>query len=207
VAINDALSQLGIVILPPVSHLEGDTMFVDAIKVGVAPNPTRDLVAGSVVELLQPAREALFQTLLDATCDSAAVITVADILLGSVTGGGSFTVAIGGAQAQLSTDDGPTAPSAAAPRVAPSTGAAPPALGTVPFAVGPTGAAPAGVTGAPPSPLRPRAASARLGRQSDGALAVGLGALALGVALVEADRRKMRQAAAAPSAPTEAPAG
>ena len=71
-----------------------------------ARTPTRDQVAGAVLEALQPAREPLFQALLDANCNSAALITVTDILLGSVTGGGSLTAVVGGAQAQLSPDPG-----------------------------------------------------------------------------------------------------
>jgi hypothetical protein len=194
-AVNAVLSQLGIVILPPVSHLEGDTIFVDPIKIGVAPTATR-------------AREALFKALLDASCDSAAVITVADILLGSVTGGGSLTAAIGGAQAQLIPDDGAAEPSSPTTR---TSSPEPEPVGTgAPFAFAPTAPAPTGGTAAAPTSLRPRTTAAHLGHASDGALAVGLGALGLGAVLVEADRRKMRQAgvAALPATPpTEAPPG
>jgi hypothetical protein len=208
-SINAVLSQLGLVLAPPVSHLEGDTMFVDPIKVGIAPNATRDQVAGSVLEALQPAREQLFQALLAANCNSASLITVTDILLGSVSGGGSLTAVLGGAQAQLTPDQGaglasggPTGSVTFPPTAGGDVGTPNATLGLSGSLPGDTttSGAPAGTTA-----IAPRALAARLGSASDGALAVGLGTLALGAALVEADRRKMRQAGVLAAPPAPAP--
>ena len=198
-AVNAVLSQLGLVMTPPVTHVEDDTIFVDPIKIGIAPNQTRDLIAGETLAALQPAREALFQVLLDSSCDSGAAITVADILLGSVTGGGSLTAVVGGAQAQY-------IPPAAGVRVGGDTGASGgPALGgsdgfTGPGAFQPsTGDAAVGAprtsTTTPPS----RPTSVRTSLADDHAVPVALLALLLGALLVEADRRKMRQAGVAVS--------
>ena len=41
-AVNGVLSQLGLVLTPPRSHVEEGTLFVDPIRLGIAPNPTRD---------------------------------------------------------------------------------------------------------------------------------------------------------------------
>ena len=132
-----------------------------------------------------------------ASCDSAALITVLDILLGSFTGGGSLTVNIGGAQAQL----WPT-PRASAASGPPGSGRRPrsrPAPGR-PAAPGSPARGPAApAVGSARHRRRPISPRARWppptsGTESDGALAVGLLALALGAVLVEADRRKMRQA-------------
>lgn len=208
-AVNSVLSNLGIVVLPPVTHVEGDTIFVDPIKVGVAPNPTRDLVAGSVLAAMQPAREALFQALIDGSCNSGALITVADILLGSVTGGGSFTAVFGGAQAQLlespATSRGGGSSSTGGSSLGGTTGSSgagafrPPLGGGVLTTVAPG-------TGGSPSP---RPVVTRTDFAEDHAVPVALLALLLGGLLLEADRRKMRHAGVAvPSArsvPTEAP--
>jgi hypothetical protein len=213
-AVNGVTSVLGIVVTPPKSHVEGDTMFVDPIKVGVAPNPTRDLIAGTTVEALQPVREALFQAILDASCDSGALITVLDILLGSVTGGGSFTVVVGGAQAERNeAAEGVSLGGRGGPSVVLGGsgggdggggpfGSGGPALGSSSGAGGPGGRSGSGTAGGTPAG---GTATSTGGRGP--AVAVGLGALLLGGALVEADRRKMRQAGVlAPlTAPTEAP--
>jgi hypothetical protein len=219
-AVNSVTSALGIVVTPPKSHVEGDTIFVDPIKVGVAPNPTRDLIAGTTVEALQPVREALFQAILDASCDSGALITVLDILLGSVTGGGSFTAVVGGAQAQRSAAAagvtlGERGGSSGVVLGGSDGGAgAGPGFGAIgsdgsPVLGGPTG--PTGGSGAAAgagSGTAARPASATTGTDDDRgpAVAVGLGALLLGGVLVEADRRKMRQAGALAPATTEATA-
>lgn len=214
-AVNNVLSQVGIVVIPPTTHLETDTIFVDPIKIGVAPNQLRDQVSGAVIAAIQPIREQLFQALIDASCSSGGAITVIDILLGSVTGGGSFTAVLGGAQAQFVKTSGGV-------QLGGGSGGAPggPVLGGSTggstggaFAPLPTGAG-SGSTGGPGGSTGgtggtgvsvPAVAAADVADASDGAAPVALGVLALGALLVEADRRKMRQAgvAATPSSPTE----
>jgi hypothetical protein len=198
-AINALLSNLGLVITPPVSHLEGDTIFVDPLKVGVAPNAVRDQLTGALIEALQPAREQLFQALIDASCNSGAIITVVDLLLGSVTGGGSFTAVLGGAQAQRS---------AAESAVRLGGGPAPALGGGGDGGGGTDGAAfvplpdDAGSTdtlvSSPPGSAAPaRRTASTTTTDRDHALAVALGSIVLGGLLLEADRRKMRQAGVA----------
>ncbi len=197
-AVNALLQQLGLSLTPPVTHVEDDTIFVDPIRLGIAPNQTRDLLAGQLFAALQPAREALFQVLLDSSCNSGAAITVADILLGSITGGGSLTAVIGGAQAQFI----PPAPgisfggdaSTGGPTLGGTDGFSGP--GTFePTAGGASVAAPRTSTTMPAT----RPASVRTSFADDHAVPVALLALLLGALLVEADRRKMRQAGVAVS--------
>jgi hypothetical protein len=198
-AVNALLQQLGLSLSPPVTHVEDDTIFVDPIRLGIAPNQTRDLLAGQVFAALQPAREALFQVLLDSSCNSGAAITVADILLGSITGGGSLTAVIGGAQAQFI----PPASGVSLGGDA-GTGGGPTLGGTDGFG-GPrafqpdTGGAAVTVPGRATTTPSARPASVRTSFADDHAVPVALLALLLGALLVEADRRKMRQAGVAVS--------
>ena len=201
-AVNDVLDLLGLVLSPPRSHVEQGTLFVDPIRLGVRPNAARDRLAGEVLAALQPLREEAFGALLEVACDMGAAITVVDILLGSVTGGGSLTLNIGGTQAKLTEAEPFDGFGAVAAR--PAADATPPAVAvprapTAPAApapaAAPTGAARTVVAGTPATDVDMR---------SDGALAVGLAVLGLGAVLVEADRRKMR---AAVPPPPEVPAG
>ncbi len=196
-AVNAVLSQLGLVLTPPRSHVEQGTLFVDPIRLGITPNPTRDQVAGTTLAAIQPVREQLFAALLQANCDSAALITVLDILLGSFTGGGSLTVNIGGTQAQLTRAEGFGGLGAISTD-------APPVLGGGPATGG------GAVLGTPPvtQPLGTGTDDGADGEvrrvgpiavtdtdtESDGALGVGIGALVLGVLLVAADHRRLRKA-------------
>jgi hypothetical protein len=198
-AVNAVLQQLGLSLTPPVTHVEDDTIFVDPIKLGIAPNQTRDLLAGELLAALQPAREALFQVLLDSSCNSGAAITVADILLGSITGGGSLTAVIGGTQAQF-------IPPASGVSLGgdPGTGGGP-TLGGTDGSRGPgafqpsTGGGVVTVPGRATTTPSARPASVRTSFADDHAVPVALLALLLGALLVEADRRKMRQAGVAVS--------
>jgi hypothetical protein len=199
--VNAVLQQAGFVLRPPRSHREADTFFVDPLELGIAQNPTRDAVTGAVLQVLQPIREPLFAALIKAQCDFEAAITVVDILLGSATGGGSLTINVGGAQAQLLPGEPATTTTTIGPvpidEDLPATGTARPSLDEL-------GGGPA----IAPSPaarttLRPRRAS-DVGTASDGALAVGLVTIGLGLVLVEGDRRKMRRAAGSSPDPAEA---
>jgi hypothetical protein len=208
-SVNAVLSQLGFVLLPPRSHREADTFFVDPLEIGIAPNPSRDAVTGAVLDAIQPVRQQLFGALIAASCDFEAAITVTDILLGAGTGGGSLTVDLGGAQAQLLPPDD-TAPTATQPLSTPvSGGSSLDSVGLPPSGQALGGLSPVGSPGSSPTALHSQPASVA-GSASDGALAVGLAVVGLGVVLVEGDRRKMRRALAGraavpPSGPLEAP--
>ena len=203
-SINAVLSQLGLVLTPPRSHVEEGTLFVDPIRFGITPNPTRDQVAGTTLAAIQPIREQLFGVLLDAACDSAAPITVVDILLGSFTGGGSLTVNVGGTQAQLTDASafqglGGRAPAPTLPSSGLGDGGS-----VVRRSTNPTGA-PTPRVATSTGGITPEPAAADAGTKPDGAVAVGLAALLLGAALLEADRRKMVQAGVALAPPIPAP--
>ncbi len=205
-AVNSLLSQLGLVLTPPQSHVEEGTLFVDPIRLGIAPNATRDQIAGVTLAALQPVREQLFGALLDASCDSAALITVLDILLGSFTGGGSLTLNVGGTQARISDAESFEGLGPAGQGQAPSLGGSAPGAAPRGLSAGSVPTTPGTVPAVDHEPSGQEAV-ADTDTKSDGALAVGLAALALGVVLVEADRRKMRQAgvAAGPLRPPPSP--
>jgi hypothetical protein len=200
--INSVLSQLGLVLTPPRSHVEEGTLFVDPIRLGIAPNPTRDQIAATTLAAIQPLREQLFGALLAASCDSAALITVVDILLGSFTGGGSLTLNIGGTQTRFGEASAFDGFGPGGDGQSPSAGS--PTAGPAPRGAAPAGAAPTGGGTVEPTEDLPgvREAEDDDDTKSDGALAVGIGVLVIGAALAEADRRKMRQAGTAVPRPT-----
>jgi hypothetical protein len=202
--VNTLLQPIGLALTPPRSHRESDTFFVDPLAFGIDQNPTRDQVTAALLQALQPVREQLFAALIAANCNFKAAITVVDILLGSASGAGSFTFDVGGAQAQLlkgADDDGPTT------TVATAVDESLPPIGDTGLPLsGPSGGRPeVSVPNPGLTPLGPRRA-AQVGKASDGALAVGLVTVGLGLLLVDGDRRKMRRAAAAPSSTPEVPA-
>jgi len=103
-ALNQVLNGIGLNLRVPTSRTapgpNGNIQFVDPLAIQVVPNPTRDGITGPLLEGAQPARESLFQAFLDATCDAATYITIFDIVLGSLTGAGSFNLEFGGVQAE-----------------------------------------------------------------------------------------------------------
>ena len=203
-SINGVLSQLGLVLTPPRSHVEEGTLFVDPIRFGIAPNPARDQIAGTLLAAIQPIREQLFGLLLEASCDSAAAITVVDILLGSFTGGGSLTVNVGGAQAQLTDAASFQGLGLGAPAPAPPTGSQGSGASVTRRPTKPTGATTPGSIGSDGAITPAPVAATETGTKSDGAIAVGILAVLLGAALLEADRRKMIQAGVALAPPNPA---
>jgi hypothetical protein len=186
--VNAVTSALGITISAPAVREVGDNVFVDPLTVAIVPNAGRDVVSAALLEGVQPLREALFGALIDADCSNSAYITVLDILLGSVTGSGSFRLSLGGVDAGSSVVDSYVF-DAAPPRAAAGMPVAstklpafdgPPAVGTV---AGPTDVA------------RPASVASSTDDVPDGAVAVALVALGLGAVLVELDRRTMRRTA------------
>src|SRR3954462_1704311 len=91
-AINTALQPLGYAIKPPTAANRGGIAFVDPLAVVVFPSPTRDAVANGLFGGIQPIREDLFQALLDQSCKNSTYITIFDIAVASMTGGGSFSL-------------------------------------------------------------------------------------------------------------------
>lgn len=211
-SLNKVLGALGVVITWPTAHLNGDALFVDPLKIAVVPNAGRDAVAGGVLNAIQPIREPTFEAVLKASCQAATPILVSDVVIGSITGAGSFGVELGGVQATTGTielsnflgGDG----SNAAPEVAPAAGDTGSVggttggsnLGSTSDSQAPAGA-PTSVTGSEPAassphPAAPVAAHEKLppGVRGGALAAVAGGVLGLMLLLGEGDRRKMRKA-------------
>jgi len=176
------------------------------------PNGQRDAITGGVLSGIQPVRESLVDALLEADCSNASFITVFDIVLGSLTGAGSFALNLGGAQATTAAINafqglglggaghlGTTAARPPTPAgVLSGATSAPSRAGTSTAAAAPQTqtAAPAPAAAAPAADTFETAPAAAdlVGEKGGAMLGVGLaGLLALALA-AELDRRKMRRA-------------
>jgi len=201
--INTALAPIGIKIKAPVERETGGVLFVDPMGISVVPNSTRDSLAGALFEGIQPVRQDLFDALLELDCGNATYITVFDIVVGSITGAGSFNLSFGGVQASsgeitenefdLGFGDGlsPTLPGGNVvtepdlPTDVAGSGDTPPS----------TEPADEGGGDVETGTDVEQAANVIPEGERGGALAgIGLGSLALLGAVAEGDRRKMRRA-------------
>jgi hypothetical protein len=145
-------------------------------------------------------REDLFAALLAQDCSNSTYITVFDLVVGSITGAGSFNLLLGGVQASSGeayqnsfclgcggtpslSSVSPSSPSISTGSVgAPSVGGASPQGGTTP--------GPAAATAAAAAPVR----ASFLGKRGGALAGVGLVGLGLMALAAEGDRRKMRHA-------------
>jgi hypothetical protein len=218
VAINKALSSLGIQLnAPTVAEVQGLKQ-VSPLEFRWVPNTARDnavnQLANPLKQNLHPIEDGLENgfpgepaQLAAATCQSDTPITVADITIASFTGGGYFNTALGGVNATSGEVPAnpfalsPFSPTSVAGLSQTSAGTAAIAgtagtpgdlstgsVGGASGAVG-SGGAPAAAGGK--QPFEPAAA---VSHTSGPLLAIGLGGLALLAALAEADRRTMRRA-------------
>jgi hypothetical protein len=96
---NAVLAPLGIQVVYPTSHVSAGILFVDPLVIRVVPSKTRDTISQTVLGLVQPVRQSLYDALLAQDCSNATYITVSDIAIGSLTGAGSFSLELGGANA------------------------------------------------------------------------------------------------------------
>jgi hypothetical protein len=197
--LNGALAPFGFAITPPQARKAGDVIFVDTMGIRVFPSTQRDAVARGLLGGAQPVRQQTFDELLAQSCSFASGITVLDILVGSMTGGGSFSLVLGGVQAS-SGDAYDNAyclgcntpkPSLNTNVLAATNAVSAPSGGGTTFkgntAPGPTTAATTGTV----TPVTPVKFNGKRG----GALAtVGLAGLGMIAAMAEGDRRKMRRA-------------
>lgn len=195
--LNGALAPLGFAITPPQAHKAGEVLFVDPMGIKIFPSAQRDAISGGLLGGLQPVRQQTFDELLAQSCSFASGITVADILVGSITGGGSFSVVLGGVQAS-SGDAYENAfclgcntpgPSLNTSNVATNTVAAAPSGGGASFQ-GSTAPGPTAGTAA----VTPVATSSFKGKRGGALAGVGLAGLGMIAAMAEGDRRKMRRA-------------
>jgi hypothetical protein len=217
-AANKVLGALGIEVDPPaVTQVQG-VEFVSPLQIQVVPNDTRDkillaaIVPGQSAE--HPVADGLEngfspsepQQIVQAVCQTDTPITVADITIASIDGGGYFSAGFGGVNAtsgELPANEfnlAPFAPSSLAGSsqlVGGTTGIAgtPGTPGTSAALATPAPASVEGATATRGGPSgRARTAAAISHAASGPLLAIGLGGLALLALLVEGDRRVMRRA-------------
>jgi hypothetical protein len=196
-ALKDVLEPLGLSIKAPKVRVEQDIVFVSPLEIAVVPSQTRDGVVGPLIGEAQPLRDALTKALLDVDCGNASYITIADLVLGSVTGAGQVGVEVGGVQATTAEINGfefellPTLPPVV-PDL-PTGGAAPP-IGA--GGASPTSAAsPEETAATDPLPEAVATPISSLTGERGGVMAlIAGGGLLLLLASAEADRRKMRSA-------------
>lgn len=96
---NDALTLFGLKLVEPKAYQTGGVLFVEPLAIGVVPNSARDEVAKQIVDNTDEYRRRLFDEILARDCDAADLISVFDIVTGSMTGAGEFSIQLGGAQA------------------------------------------------------------------------------------------------------------
>ena len=97
--LNTLLNPLGITLQAPKSHTQSGVLYVDPLQLSVVPNATRDNTLNPIINGIQPQRKQLYSAVLQAYCQADTEITVSDIAIASVTGGGSFNIDLGGVQA------------------------------------------------------------------------------------------------------------
>ena len=99
--INTALSPIGLnVQWPTQTTLSDGTVQISPLVVGIDNNALGQQVVGANENSVQPVREALVNALLSANCNFATELTVGDIGLGVLSGGGNLNLEFGGASAE-----------------------------------------------------------------------------------------------------------
>ena len=199
-ALNEVLQPFGLNVTPPGVRVEQGIVFVDPLRIGVVPSAERDAVTGGIIGGAQPVRAGITEALLEADCGNASYITIADIVVGSVSGAGALGVELGGVTATTAEINAfkfallPALPSL--PPVA-GLGGTTPTLGRTPSVAGApaaTAAAPAAGAAAPQEQVQAKPISDFAGERGGLMAMVAGGGLALLLATAEADRRKMRHA-------------
>jgi hypothetical protein len=198
-ALKEALAPLGLLVEPPNVRVEEGIVFVDPLKIGIVPNAQRDAFIAPILQGLQPVREALVDALLEIDCGNATYVTVADIVLGSVSGAGALSLELGGVQATTAAIDAfkfaslPPLPALPPTPSLGGVGSVPtPSVGTVGPAVPAATATPSTPSVTEESPIEP---IADLTGERGGLMAlIAGGGLLLLLGTAEADRRKMRSA-------------
>ena len=217
-AVNQVLGTLGIEVdAPKVSTVQG-VEFVSPLQIQVVPNDTRDKILLAAIVPAQAAEHPIAdglengfspsepQQIVQVVCQSDTPITVADITIASIDGGGYFSAGLGGVNA--TSGEAPENGFHLDPFAASSlAGSSSLVGGTQGIAGTPGTPGTAAALAAPQAPtavegtttLRPggsgRAApAAAIGHKASGPLlAIGLGGLLLLALLIEGDRRVMRR--------------
>ena len=88
---------------PTQTTLSDGTVQISPLVIGIDNNALGQQVVGANENSVQPVREALVNALLSANCNFATELTVGDIGMGVLSGGGNLNLDFGGASAE--TDD------------------------------------------------------------------------------------------------------
>lgn len=211
--VNPVLEPLGVFIEPPQVRQESGIAFVDPLRIGIEPSETRQTLTGPVLEGAEPARSALVEALLEADCSFGSLVTVADVVLGSVSGAGSLAIELGGVTARSADIEGTSllgglsapAPATPAGGQLPDTSSggstgSPGAAGTTGSSTGSIGSddstsSEVVTTTEPTGEETAIGETERIAGTRGGPLVwIGLAGLALLAALAELDRRRMRRA-------------
>jgi hypothetical protein len=108
--LNTALSPVGLQIdWPQESTLTDGTVQISPLIIGIDNNVLGQEVVGANLSKVETVRNALQQDLLNVNCNFATELTVSDIGVGPLAGGGNANVELGGAQA-ITTDAAFTSP-------------------------------------------------------------------------------------------------
>ncbi|MGH9273849.1 MAG: hypothetical protein ACRDZU_04300 [Acidimicrobiales bacterium] len=200
--INAVLEPLGFRLRAPrtrvVETSGGTIVIVDPLALAVVPNANRDMLLGGVLGALQPVREPLFDALIDFDCGNATYITIADVVISSITGGGTLSVSLGGVRAStaaLKLFEGlgqltPLPPLPPLPLAPPTAGL--PGRPAIPGTPGTKVAAPTTPEAPDSGPIE--TIGDTTGDRGGAMAMVGAGGLLLLAAVAEGDRRKMRSA-------------
>jgi len=178
-AINGVLAPTGLIIeIPGPQVNELGTVTVNPLTITVHESPLGTQVLGPIAEGVQPARQAIFDAMIDFDCRTGNVITALDVVLGVATGIGSLDIELGGVSAFTEGQDFddlfggfpgfgnlPSEPGAIAPPAGPIAQPTPAVKGSV------IDRPPAGVA-TPPSDPQPQDAIALPGQRDPRAVAV-----------------------------------
>lgn len=202
-AIDPVLSLVGLEISFPRAVQADDGVELTPLTVGVVPGPVRDGILGPILGALQPARSSIDDFLLGLDCANATYLTVLDVLIGAVTGGGYVAVDVGGVTVRSDLVDftsllGQTPPPSdtstttsaidTAAGTKPSSSPAPPSPDDPVVTIAPTPTAPV--------PLADEQAISVIDEGTRGGplLLVGAAGLLAILGIAEMDRRRMRRA-------------
>jgi hypothetical protein len=231
--VNQVLGSVGIQIVAPVVSNQQGIETVSPLQIDVVPNTARDTLIDGLLNAAAPLTNTLFtgletgftpaepSSLVAVMCQSDTPITVADVTMASIDGGGNFTEALGGVHASSSAlaanQFNLSLPSlgagagtshfvsgSAGLAATPGTPGTPAAAGTAGVPSQPASSGPPALAGTTQPSTTPTSAgssaapvqtAAALGHAAGGPLlGIGLGGLGLLVLLAEADRRVMRRA-------------
>jgi hypothetical protein len=204
--LKDTLNALGLTLDPPRTRVENGIVFVDPLRIGIVPSTLRDTIVGGLLGALQPVRESVVDLIKGISCESPndllgnngkTVITVLDLVLGSVSGAGALTVELGGVQATTSAINAFTG-LGVAPSLPPlddlgGSGSVPDLGSSGDLPTLPDSTAGSGSGNGSTTPVTP-ISSDDDGKRGGVLLGVGAGGLLLMLLTAEADRRKMRRA-------------